>query len=277
MKNNHLFYNKKSLYLGQIHINHRCNIIPEARCADYCYQNLFQNQEMSFNTFKLILQKYRPHQIALGGGEPTLHPEFLEFIQYAKEQPFLKHVNYTTNGVKMPKNFFQVEQLVSGISLSLDTLRYPNLLNDGIPPVILKNLKMYQDSAIQVIINFVISEDNYLDLEYLCDFLEKYDLQIVYLLSIKRKARPFSPLRIPFIRTLHSFLIKAFEKGIIVARDCCLASYESKSNKCKAGQEFLAFDTDGTPMPCSFSYILENSPCHFINDIRTISFSSQVE
>lgn len=258
------------LYLGQFHINHACNIIPEARCTDYCYQYLFQNQRMTFDTFKSTLQKYRPRQIALGGGEPTLHPQFLDFIEYAKSQPFLKHVNYTTNGVKLPKNFSKVEELVSGISISLDTLRFPNLFSGGIPKQILDNLHVYQDSAIQVIINFVISEENFNDLTKLCDFLETNDLQIVYLLSIKRENSPFNPPRMEFIQTLRSFLLEAFERGIIVARDCCLASYESRQNKCKAGIEFLAFDTDGTPMPCSFSYILKGAPCHFINQTRKI-------
>ncbi|MHA1522658.1 MAG: radical SAM protein [Promethearchaeota archaeon] len=253
------------LYLAQIHVNHRCNIIPEARCTQYCYQYLFQNMDMSFNTFQAILQHYKPRQIALGGGEPTLHPQFLDFLKFAKSQPFVKHVNYTTNGVSLPKYFEQVEDLVSGISISLDTLRYPKLFTEGIPDPIKRNLQEYKESKMQIVVNFVLSEENFYDLSQLPSFLLENGLQIVYLLSLKEKDHPFNPPRQEFKSAINHFLIDAFKLGIIVARDCCLASFESKSNKCKSVKDFLAFDTDGSPLPCSFSQLLGDLPCHFIS------------
>ncbi|MHA1673851.1 MAG: radical SAM protein, partial [Promethearchaeota archaeon] len=108
--------NPQFLYLGQIHLTHRCNILPEAQCRNYCYNWDTLSQDMPFSEFDRILRTHTPRQIALGGGEPTLHPEFLRFVTHAKKTIQIKHVNYTTNAVAIPPNFTQLQELISGVS-----------------------------------------------------------------------------------------------------------------------------------------------------------------
>jgi len=261
--------NPNFMYLLQMHINYECNIIHQAKCREYCYQAKNQLQRMTFPTFKKIIDKYTPRQIALGGGEPTIHHEFLTLIRYAKEEAKVpvKHVNYTTNGVMLPKNFEEVQKLVSGISISLDSLRYPDLFTNGIPPVIKKNLEIYQKSPIQVIVNFVINEKNLHELDKLIPFLKENGLQRVYILSYKEVDYFFPFSRHEFKQVFSNLLINAIDNNILIALDCCLATFESRKNHCGAGKRFLAINSDGTSDPCSFASLIGNT-CPFLENLE---------
>ncbi len=115
---------------------------------------------MSLKTFQSIIDHYTPRQIALGGGEPTCHPELLRLVQYAKEETPVptRHVNYTTNEVSPPRDFDRLKNLVSGISVSVDTLRYPRMLEEGAPKQVEKTIAACVDSPIQVILKYVVNE-----------------------------------------------------------------------------------------------------------------------
>jgi len=261
--------NPNFIYLCQMHINYECNIIPQAKCLEYCYQARNKFPKMTFSTFKNIIDKYTPRQIALGGGEPTIHPEFLKFVRYAKEEAKIpvKHVNYTTNGVMLPNNFKEVQRLVSGISISLDTLRYPDLFTKGIPPIIKKNLEFYQKSPIQVIVNFVINEKNLHELNKLIPFLKENSLQRVYILSYKEVDYFFPFSRHEFKQEFSNLLIDAIDNNILIALDCCLATFESGNNHCGAGKRFIAFNSDGTSDPCSFASLI-GKECPFLENLE---------
>jgi organic radical activating enzyme len=59
------------------------------------YENIVKKLKLFFGYMSLNM---RPFQIAIGGGEPTLHPEFLEFLRVSKEELDICP-NYTTNGM----------------------------------------------------------------------------------------------------------------------------------------------------------------------------------
>jgi MoaA/NifB/PqqE/SkfB family radical SAM enzyme len=44
-----------------------------------------------------------PFQVQLEGGEPTLHPQFWDFVRLAREQPRCTHLVLCTNGVVLPR------------------------------------------------------------------------------------------------------------------------------------------------------------------------------
>jgi MoaA/NifB/PqqE/SkfB family radical SAM enzyme len=44
-----------------------------------------------------------PFQVQLEGGEPTLHPQFWEFVRLAREHPRCTHLVLCTNGVVLPR------------------------------------------------------------------------------------------------------------------------------------------------------------------------------
>ena len=43
-------------------------------------------------------------QVQLEGGEPTVHPQFWEFVQKAREHPRCTHLVLCTNGVLLPRS-----------------------------------------------------------------------------------------------------------------------------------------------------------------------------
>lgn len=92
-----------------VEITNNCNL----NC-DFCPHNKREHKFMSFDEFKLILKKLENHTKYLYFhilGEPLLHPNINEFIDYAASQGF--YINITTNGylinrIKTNKNIRQI-------------------------------------------------------------------------------------------------------------------------------------------------------------------------
>src|SRR5208283_1522755 len=48
----------------------------------------------------VVRNEQRPDVVQISGGEPTLHPEFFEILEYAKAQP-IRHLMVNTNGIRI--------------------------------------------------------------------------------------------------------------------------------------------------------------------------------
>ncbi len=70
-------------------ITTRCNMLCE-HCSESCTE---EGEDMHFDTFKKIIADEEPYMISLGGGEPTIHPDFEKFVMYA-----LSHVGAMGDG-----------------------------------------------------------------------------------------------------------------------------------------------------------------------------------
>jgi len=90
----------------------------------YCYQSSAGKLD-HFNNVPEKIQKYfgamtpneRPFQVAIGGGEPTLHPEFREICKTFKELGI--DPNYTTNGTNLTDEVLDItEEFVNGVAVS---------------------------------------------------------------------------------------------------------------------------------------------------------------
>lgn len=49
-------------------------------------------------------------QVQLEGGEPTIHPDFWEFVRIAREHPRCTHLIVCTNGVVLPRTFGRLRE-----------------------------------------------------------------------------------------------------------------------------------------------------------------------
>lgn len=71
--------------------------------CDYCYRESNSNNAafMTVSDFKFILEEMLPHiyQVAIGGGSPQHHPQFVEILRTAHALGVVP--NYTTNGLDM--------------------------------------------------------------------------------------------------------------------------------------------------------------------------------
>ncbi len=75
-----------------VDLTHRCNY-----CCNYCYNPVRTLPDMSLKYFREVCRRL-PNRVAFRfmGGEPTLHPQFLEFITTANEHKHM--VSFVSNG-----------------------------------------------------------------------------------------------------------------------------------------------------------------------------------
>lgn len=119
------------------HITTKCNMT----CAHCCYAANSKGEHMDFDMFKTILKKWSGvintgnNYIVLGGGEPTMHPDFWKFLEYAQRcgYPWL-----ATNGSNAETSLKLCEMAKTGelsCALSIDEW------HDPIEPEVVKAFK----------------------------------------------------------------------------------------------------------------------------------------
>jgi len=98
-----------------IHLTDRCNL----KCT-YCYNEYFRGnqKELSFENLKIIIDKliYYTSSITLTGGEPLLHKNFKDIVNYIKDKKPDVHLGVITNGI------IDVENILDGELTILDKL-----------------------------------------------------------------------------------------------------------------------------------------------------------
>jgi 7,8-dihydro-6-hydroxymethylpterin dimethyltransferase len=100
--------------LTVVEITDRCNLT-----CPTCYAGSGPNhgRHRTLDEVKRMLDvvvsnEHEPDVIQLSGGEPTLHPQFFEILDYAKSLP-IKHLMVNTNGIQIAKDFEFARKLAS--------------------------------------------------------------------------------------------------------------------------------------------------------------------
>jgi hypothetical protein len=133
-----------------IEITDRCNLT-----CPTCYagSSPTHGRHRTFDEVKTMLDtivenEKEPDVVQISGGEPTLHPNFFEILDYAKTLP-VKHIMVNTNGLVIAKDFEFAKRLKSyspdfEIYLQFDSFREEVLVSlRG------ANLKKIREKAIQ--------------------------------------------------------------------------------------------------------------------------------
>lgn len=60
----------------------------------------------------IVENEKEPDVVQLSGGEPTIHPQFFEVLDYAKKLP-IRHLMLNTNGIEIAKDFAFAERLAT--------------------------------------------------------------------------------------------------------------------------------------------------------------------
>jgi len=111
--------------LADVSISNYCN-----NNCEYCYRNSSSEgkfialKDFSFLLNQLTCPEYGAvFQIALGGGEPLLHPEFVDILRITREE-FGMIPNYTTNGKFFNQDIIEATKKWCGaIAISYDPYR----------------------------------------------------------------------------------------------------------------------------------------------------------
>ncbi|WP_026315411.1 radical SAM protein [Riemerella columbina] len=106
------------------HEQHSCLTIVEItdRCnlsCPTCYAGSSPNygrhrtlEEVKAMLNAVVVNEKEPDVVQISGGEPTIHPQFFEILDYAKSLP-IKHLMLNTNGIKIAKDFEFAQRLKS--------------------------------------------------------------------------------------------------------------------------------------------------------------------
>lgn len=91
----------KRLY---INLTNKCNRECPFCCA---FSKSSNNTFLSFNQFQSIINYYNnlnePYEVELEGGEPLLHPQFTDMVEFLEQQRLLQTLTIISNGVLIDK------------------------------------------------------------------------------------------------------------------------------------------------------------------------------
>jgi len=119
--------------------------------CSFCYQGPETEPHMTFDNFKMIIDQVKHHtnQVALGGrGDPNLHPEFKEFVEYARDNNVVP--NYTTSGINLTDEQIEISKMCGAVAVSD--------YNKGFT---FNALRRLMDEEIKTNIHFIFSNPNY--------------------------------------------------------------------------------------------------------------------
>ncbi|MBZ2167036.1 radical SAM protein [Methanobacterium spitsbergense] len=234
--------------------------------CEYCYRSSSQDGKLiSINDYEFLLKQLTSDkygavfQVALGGGEPLLHPDFNEILKITREK-FNIIPNYTTSGKFFDKENIEATRKYCGaIAISYDP--YRDLSLDDISEIG-ANLKQ---NNIKANIHYVISEKT---LNNAIEIIEgKYDeylmsFNAIIFLTHKPFGRADNQDSIKSPDMLKSFL-NLIDNPISKVRmgfDACFVPLLMKNtdvdnkmiDSCECGFFSVYIDENLNVMPCSF-------------------------
>ncbi|TYP73622.1 radical SAM protein [Aquimarina intermedia] len=83
----------------------------------------------------IVANENEPDVVQISGGEPTVHPQFFEILDYAKQLP-IRHLMLNTNGIRIAKNKKFVERLAGYMPDFEIYLQF-----DSLQPEVLKKMR----------------------------------------------------------------------------------------------------------------------------------------
>lgn len=151
-------------------ITDKCNL----NCI-MCIRGRFKEEYMKFDEFKKYFDKENTSEIeiVITGGEPTLHPEFLNYIEYCSKK--FKKVLIATNGVinKYINDIKNIENLILQISLDGDREDHNKIRGKNSFDKILKTIEKIEKNNLRYCIASVVGEHNYQTIERLIPVLKQ--------------------------------------------------------------------------------------------------------
>ena len=133
-----------------IEITDRCNLT-----CPTCYagsspthgrHRTFQEVKTMLDT--IVENEKEPDVVQISGGEPTLHPDFFEILDYAKTLP-IKHIMVNTNGLVIAKDFEFAKRLKTYSPDFEIYLQFDSFREEALVSLRGANLKKIREKAIQ--------------------------------------------------------------------------------------------------------------------------------
>ena len=219
-----IFMHLKKIYLE---ITNGCNL----NC-DFCIKNKRKITNISFDNYKYIIDKIKDYtdEIYLHVlGEPLMHREINEFIDYAYNKGLL--VNITTNGylIKKIKDNKHIHRL--NISVHSYNIKYGISLNEYLDNIFEVIDKLRNETFISLRL-WINSKDN----EQVLDYINKRYNTNINKVNDNEKIKVTNNL---IIDTFHEFIWPDLSNN-----------YYSEYGRCMALKGHIGILSDGTIIPC---------------------------
>jgi MoaA/NifB/PqqE/SkfB family radical SAM enzyme len=237
--------------LADISISNRCS----NRCH-FCYRNSVPDGPlMSIEDFRYVMEQLpTTFQLALGGGEPTEHPDFIEFLKISRE--YGKVPNYTTNGTRLSQEIIDVSK------------KYCGAVAVSWSDIALEAADKFVKSGVKTNIHFILSPSsiqNGIELIKRKELFGKQGFNAVVFLLHKAIGRGKQEDTPTFEQT-RPLIIEAFSTEVSVAFDVCTMPHVAAAEK--AGDIEVNWDLldfcDGSRFTVYVDENLNVSPCSFM-------------
>ena len=96
----------------------------------------------------IVENEKEPDVVQISGGEPTLHPEFFEILDYAKTLP-IKHIMVNTNGIEIAKDFEFAKRLKTYSPDFEIYLQFDSFKEEALVSLRGANLKRIREKALE--------------------------------------------------------------------------------------------------------------------------------
>ena len=279
--------------IKQVSTPHDCYIILTAKCNQrclHCYGNYGMEvppNELTGEEWDKVFEdlvKNNVFYINISGGEPTVHPDFLEIIESLKKHKL--HFIITTNGLfseKILKALIEVKDLLIGIKISLDGPDYisngyirrdiKKEINEGEYNRTLKNLQRLNENEIPFTIATCIHKGNINRMDDMLELILKLKPVSWYISTISTSGRSFDNLNIfasdsEVEKKKWQDIEKICEENDIFVNfiDMPFASATKDTQKfyyqCPAARSFCEINSDGLVSPCPLARV--NIPSEFL-------------
>lgn len=228
----------------------------------FCYQGATQQPHMTLNNFKRIINEVKQYtnQIALGGrGDPNLHPNFKEIVEYARSNGVVP--NYTTSGNGLTKDHIESSKSCGAVAVSDYEQEYTTDAING-----------FLAAGIKTNIHFLLAKPSFSKaiafLKGINPFL--FDIRrinaVVFLL-FKPQGRGKHldwQLEDTQLEVFSEFLFDDYERPTKIGMDSCLVNKISTFTElpefmkmsvdtCEAARMSMYITPDMYAMPCSFA------------------------
>jgi radical SAM protein with 4Fe4S-binding SPASM domain len=174
----------------QWHITNACNW----RCT-HCYHDTYQSPQPDLGTMKDIFHQFleigktqnfsrEEMQLKITGGEPFVHPDFLDFLAYTQKYADQFQLAILTNGSLITPEkvkFLRDETPLERIQISIDGDREANdkIRGEGTFDQILKAVEIIKSFDYPLHLGCTVSRTNYQTIWNLLDLLIIYDIPLL--------------------------------------------------------------------------------------------------
>ncbi|MFW9993042.1 MAG: radical SAM protein [Candidatus Odinarchaeota archaeon] len=234
--------------------------------CSFCYTSSKKNGIMlSLDDYYLVMDQLaenRVYQVAIGGGEPTLHPEFAEMLKIMREQYSIVP-NYTTNASLLTPELVKLSaDLCGAVAISYHHHREDELL---------EKMRLLADYNVNAVLHVIADRSTLSRYAEIAEKFGKAGMRAIAFLLFKPVGRgeqlKTSILRTEDIKEIDRQFKAVFELsreyGFTVGFDTCFAPFLTTFDRCVKG----TYDScTGARFSAYIDWNLDVRPCSFIQE-----------